>query len=200
MDDTDARWESRLEYIRSEHLGKASVIVTRRDDRGRLHCEDGPAYLSPARVDFYRHGRKHGIDADWHGTLHHYHEGVRIPAAFHAELTAPGSLTIEQVLAHPNLEVRMTGIRILGPVRVPGSGRTRIIDRCRRTGMVLFRIRGFSKDSPVRFLKVVNSTPEPDGSRKDYFLCVPPAMLTCAEAVAWTFGLPAADYHPRQET
>ena len=200
MGDASARWEARLAYIRSEYLAKANGIVTRRDGEGRLHCDDGPAYLAPARVTFFRHGRRHGLDADWHGTLHHYHEGVRIPASFHAELVSPGTLTVEEVLSHPNLEVRMTGIRILGPGRVLSSRRARIIDRCDRTGMVLFKIRGFSEASPVRFLKVVNSTPEPDGSRKDYFLCVPPSMQTCAGAVAWTFGLEASGYKPTQET
>ncbi len=66
--------------------------------------------------------------------------------------------------------------------------------------MVLFKIRGFSEASPVRFLKVVNSTLESDGSRKEYFMCVPPAMQTCAEAVAWTFGMDASDYKPIEET
>ncbi len=200
MGDAAARWESRLAYIRSEYLDGARGIVTRRDDAGRLHCDDGPAYLAPARVTFFRHGRRHGLDADWHGTIHHYHEGVRIPASFHAELVSPGRLTVEEVLSHQNLEVRMAGIRILGPGRVLCSRRARIVDRCSRTGMVLFKVRGFSESSPVRFLRVVNSTPEPDGSRKDYFLCVPPDMQTCAEAVAWTFGMGASDYNPRQET
>ena len=200
MVDAAARWEARLGYIRSEYLAKAKGVVTRRDDQGRLHCDDGPAYLAPARVIFYKHGRKHGLDADWHGTLHHYHEGVRIPASFHAELVSPGTLTVEEVLTHRNLEVRMTGIRILGPGRILKNRRARIVDRCARTGMVLFKIRGFSEASPVRFLRVVNSTPESDGSRKDYFLCVPPTMQTCAEAVAWTFGMEASDYKPIQET
>ena len=41
-------------------------------------------------------------------------------------------------------------------------------------------------------VEVVNSTPEPDGSRKTYFLRVPPTIGTAREAVAWTFGLGAA--------
>jgi hypothetical protein len=47
---------------------------------------------------------------------------------------------------------------------------------------------------------VVNKTPEPDGSYKDYFLCVPPTMRTAREAVAWTFGLDADAYKPLVET
>ena len=38
-------------------------------------------------------------------------------------------------------------------------------------------------------IEVVNGTPEPDGTRKRYFLQVPPNMLTARSAVAWTYGL-----------
>jgi len=49
-------------------------------------------------------------------------------------------------------------------------------------------------------VEVRNSTPEPDGSRRTYFLRVPPTMRTAREAVAWTFGLGAVDYRPAVET
>jgi hypothetical protein len=55
-------------------------------------------------------------------------------------------------------------------------------------------------DEPLVMVKVRNSTPEPDGAYKDYFLRVPPTMRTAREAVAWTFGLEAEDYKPTQET
>ena len=43
-------------------------------------------------------------------------------------------------------------------------------------------------------VEVVNGTAEADGSRKRYFLRVPPAMRTPREAVAWTYGLTADQY------
>ena len=49
-------------------------------------------------------------------------------------------------------------------------------------------------------VEVVNSTPEPDGSRKTYFLRVPPTITTAREAVAWTFALGAGEYRPAVET
>ena len=49
-------------------------------------------------------------------------------------------------------------------------------------------------------VEVVNSTPEPDGTRKTYFLRVPPTTRTAREAVAWTFGLRADAYRPAVET
>ena len=55
-------------------------------------------------------------------------------------------------------------------------------------------------EEPIVMVEVLNSTPEPDGTRKTYFLRVPPRMQTPREAVAWTFGLGAAEYRPEAET
>jgi len=49
-------------------------------------------------------------------------------------------------------------------------------------------------DEGLRMVKVVNSTPEPDGTYKDYFLRVPPNMETAEQAVAWTFGIEAGKF------
>ncbi len=43
-------------------------------------------------------------------------------------------------------------------------------------------------------VEVVNGTPEPDGTRKRYYLQVPPGMRTPTEAVAWTYGMDAEQY------
>lgn len=53
---------------------------------------------------------------------------------------------------------------------------------------------------PLQVVKVVNSTPEADGSYKGYILRVPPPIRTARAAVAWTFGLKEADYSPTVET
>ena len=49
-------------------------------------------------------------------------------------------------------------------------------------------------------VEVVNSTPEPDGTWKTYFLRVPPTTTTATAAVAWTFGMAEAAYQPSRET
>jgi hypothetical protein len=55
-------------------------------------------------------------------------------------------------------------------------------------------------DEALLMVKVVNSTPESDGSFKDYFLRVPPTMTRAREAVAWTFGRTETEYEPVMET
>ena len=55
-------------------------------------------------------------------------------------------------------------------------------------------------DEPLVMVKVVNSTPEPDGSFKDYFIRVPPDMETAHAAVAWTFDKTPETYSPLIQT
>jgi hypothetical protein len=71
-----------------------------------------------------------------------------------------------------------------------------------------------ANDEPLVMVKVVNSTPESDGSFKDYFIrCHPelrpmksgktfgePQTATARNAVASTFGLLGEDYAPELET
>lgn len=45
-------------------------------------------------------------------------------------------------------------------------------------------------------VRVVNHTPEPDGSFREYWLAVPPTVATARQAVAWTFGLTPEEYRP----
>jgi hypothetical protein len=46
----------------------------------------------------------------------------------------------------------------------------------------------------IKLVEVVNGTSEPDGSRKIYWLRVPPWMRTAQEAVAWTYGITPDEY------
>lgn len=55
-------------------------------------------------------------------------------------------------------------------------------------------------DEPLVMVRVTNSSPEPDGTFREYFLRVPPTTQTAREAVAWTFGLTAEKYRPSVET
>jgi hypothetical protein len=64
----------------------------------------------------------------------------------------------------------------------------------------LYRVSSGRYREPLAIVHVTNSTPEPDGSRKRYFLRVPPDVRTAHEAVALTFGMLAEEYHPGHET
>jgi len=187
-------WKARLDFFSTEY--PFGPITRFTNEEGNLHKDDGPAYITPTRITWYRNGRKHGLDADKWGSISYYYEGVRIPPHFY---TKPDSLTITEVLAHPNTEVRYVGIKIVGMDRVLESNNTTIIHKDKQKNQILFQIKGIF-DEPVSYVKVVNSTQEPDGTYKDYYLCVPPTVKTCQQAVAWTFRLEEQEYQPEQET
>ena len=190
-------WAARLGFFRGEFgFGPIKRIL---NEDGRLHCDNGPAYISPTRVMWYRNGKQHGLDADKFGSILYYYEGVRKPPHF---FTKPETVTLKEVLQHANSEVRYVGMKVIGLETIMSSKETRIIhkdqDQFGRE-RILFQIPKVFEE-PTLYVKVVNSTPEPDGTYKNYFLCVPPTMKTCQQAVAWTNYLTADKYHPSQES
>jgi hypothetical protein len=64
----------------------------------------------------------------------------------------------------------------------------------------LYRIPLPDGDEDLVFVEVENSTAEPDGSFKKYFLRVPPGTERAREGLAWTFEVEEAAYEPAVET
>jgi hypothetical protein len=109
----------------------------------------------------------------------------------------PDWITIKHIDDEQNAEVRRVMIERYGQARyLFDSGAKEIHADDFGT---LYR-REFQDDEPLVMVKVVNSTREPDGSFKDYFLRVPPNVLTAREAVAWTFESEPDGYAPAVET
>ncbi|WP_327340095.1 hypothetical protein OG384_33710 [Streptomyces sp. NBC_01324] len=147
-----------------------------RDEAGRLDRGDGPA-LS------YRDG--FGLYA-W--------RGMPVPAAFLAELT---TLTPERIRAEENAELRRVMLEFYGYDRYLTESGAEPVHRD-ETG-ILWRI-ALDGDEDVVMVEVVNSTPEPDGTHRTYWLRVPPAVRTAKDGVAWTFGLSGESYAPLRQT
>ena len=152
-----------------------NVLV--RDDRGRLSNLAGPACAYPDGWAIY--------------AVH----GVRVPADVIE--TAADKFTRERILEEPNAEIRRVLIERVGHERFLSLTEAKPIhdDRCGK----LYRI-NLPNDEPIVLIEVVNSTPEPEGYFKHYFLRVPPQIATAREAVAWTFGMKAQEYLPGVET
>ncbi|MFE3068396.1 DUF6745 domain-containing protein [Streptomyces sp. NPDC059247] len=151
-------------------------VTLHRDEAGRLDRGDGPA-LSFAD-GFALHA--------WHG--------MPVPADFLAGLA---DLTPERIREEENAELRRVMLEHYGYDRYLAASGARHQHRD-GTGR-LWRI-ALDGDEDVVMVEVVNSTPEPDGSHRTYWLRVPPATRTAREGVAWTFGLGADAYRPLVET
>ena len=171
------------------------------DDQNRPHCADGPSHR-------WRDG--------W--SLYHWH-GVRVPAYL---IEAPETITVDRISEETNAEVRRVMIERYGASRYLLDSGAKIVQR--DTAGLLYR-KDVADDEPIVMVRVLNSTPEPDGvmSRdeaiatfgsaakaaitapadarfKEYMIRVPPGTRTAQEAVAWTFGLGADEYTPELET
>lgn len=150
--------------------------VLHRDEAGRLDHGEGPAL------------------AYGDGFALHAWRGMPVPAAFLAELA---SLTPRRIREEENAELRRVMLEYYGYDRYLTESGAEPVHRD-ETG-ILWRI-ALEGDEDVVMVEVVNSTPEPDGSHRTYWLRVPPTTRTAKDAVAWTFGLDGAAYAPVRQT
>ncbi|MFD9587697.1 DUF6745 domain-containing protein [Streptomyces sp. NPDC059980] len=160
---------------------KVAVISERplslhRDEAGRLDRGDGPALAYGDGFELYA----------W--------RGMPVPSTFLDELT---ELTPERIRDEENAELRRVMLEHYGYDRYLEASGAVPVHRD-ETG-VLWRVE-LVGDEDVVMVEVINSTPEPDGTSRTYWLRVPPSTRTAREGVAWTFGLGAEVYEPAQET
>ncbi len=191
--------DARLELARSAGpwwaLDTTAIISERplaihRDDRGRLHGTDRPAMAYGDGFEVWA----------WHGVL------VDRSAIVH-----PERITAASIDAEVNAEVRRALIERFGAERFIREGGAELVHED-ATGRLWRKALGDpprrwgfdgglrQHDEPITMVEVVNSTPEPDGSRKTYFLRVPPHVRTAQEAVAWTFKMAKEVYAPVDQT
>ncbi len=146
------------------------------DDLGRLHHEEKSAVIFPDGYQLF----------SWHGTT-----------VTERLITHPGEITIKSIESTRNIELRRVMIERFG------SGKYLTESGARKVQEDEFGIlysKTMNQDEAIVMVKVTNKTAEPDGTFKDYFLRVPPTISKARDAVAWTFGIQPADYHPDLET
>ncbi len=180
-------WGAVLVAPQEDRDDSFGTVLGRFDRQSRIHSVDGQPGLE------YSDGRK-----EW------YWHGVRVPVHVVCE---PHLITAQEIDAETNAEARRVMIE-----RYPGGA----VALMQAQGAVVkhkdefgelwvrnFRTAlsgGFADIDPLVMLKVKNSSPEPDGSFRDYWLRVPPTCRTAREAVAWTFGMTEKQYQPELET
>ena len=159
-------------------------LVNRTDDQGRPHASDGPAIAWGDGFEIYA----------WHGVI-----------MDRSVVMEPEGITAAAIDEERNVERRRVLIERFGPERLVREGGAMLIHED-ETGRLWRRDVDAGeppwrrRDEPVVLVEVINSTPEPDGTRRTYFLRVPPITQTARQGVAWTFGLGEVEYRPSLES
>jgi hypothetical protein len=120
--------------------------------------------------------------------------GINIPKWIIKE---PEKITAQHIDDERNVELRRIMIDKMGQENYLKDGNS--VEIHRDDFGILYK-KEIPDDEDLVMVKVVNSTPEPDGTFKDYFIRVPPNMRTAHEAVAWTAGKTVETYKPIIET
>jgi hypothetical protein len=167
------------EMVSGYYLGKREAWLVRkpirleRDERGRLHSAEGMCVQYRDGWGFYA----------WHG--------VRCSERI---ILHPESITREEWMEEINLERRRVIQERLGPERFLEVVGGRVLETGSRGSLIEVDLGG-DPERVARFVRVTDSS-----TSRQYSLRVPPTIDSADEAVAWTFGLDSASYHPLQET
>ncbi len=135
--------------------------------------------------------------------------GVQIPFNKRYIVDQPHLITVEAIDAEANAEIRRVMIERYRPgAEVSGAGAylvdggAKLLDRdetATADPVELYR-KEVDGDEPIVMMKLINSTAEPDGHFKNYFIRVPPDQTKALDALAWSYGLTADQYRPMIET
>jgi hypothetical protein len=156
-------------------VAKPTVHMDLMPGTRRLHCDSGPALESNIEPLYF-----------WHGVL--------VPDFV---VDHPERITLDNIKTEENSEVRRILIERYGTSRYLMDSNAQIIHTSGNNILYRQEIMG---DEPIVMVRVLNSTPEPNGEVKSYFLRVPPDIADADAAVAWTFGMSKDEYRPQIES
>lgn len=141
--------------------GRADSIKL--NDKRNLHSEDGPA------VTYYPNS-----DGSHRPPLY-ARKGVVIPNKY---MDCYRPLTASDIDGEPNAEIRRVLIDIVGRAEYIRQKKLTPIDVSKDWGS-LYTV------TTAAYLHLINETPEPDGSRKEFWFRVPTTFTTAKAAFAW---------------
>lgn len=146
-----------------------------RDENGRFHRMGGPAIEYAGDFNIYC----------WRDT--------RVTAD-----ALTGDVTVDRIQRENNLEVMRILLERYGIEEFLRDSQAQHVQED-ETG-ALYKLTGGPWSGSIALVGVVNSTAEPDGTFKRYFLRVPPDTTSAREGVAWTFNLSADEYAPNVQS
>jgi len=171
-----------------------------RNEKDLLHRADGPAVEADDRKEWWVDGRRHRPDGPAvetvRGTRWFYWRGVRVTEEI---ILNPRSAEPKDILKEANVEVRRAWMEAYGLDDFIIGLDPKVLDDDKKADRMLLSVE-IPGDELLVMVRVKNSTPEPDGTRKHYMIRVDPKCKTAEEAVAWTFAMESGQYNPEKET
>jgi hypothetical protein len=171
------------------------------DARGRLHHKTGPAIT-------FKQAQKKTHDyndrSDNHDEEMFYWHGVQMPKDV---VRNHNLITQSRILNETNIEIRRVMLEHYGLQRFFKGMKPVDVDKFGKLYHIQhqdYKVNGITRAinmmDTLAYVLVKNSSPEPDGTFKDYILRVPPTVRTAKEAIAWTFRKTGREYNPAKET
>lgn len=189
-------WVSYLSFFR--HVAKLDIDYSNWDCYEKLAELSGPRVVHekfciisdrPTVLTVDVRNRPHGEKGPFcrwsDGSSLYSVNGVRVPSYV---VNNPSKLTVKIIESETNLEVRRVMIDAYGREKFILDSNSEIVNVDDFGTLYKKKLEG---DEDMMMVKVVNSTPEPDGSFKDYFIRVDPnayaGLKTARAAVASTW-------------
>lgn len=167
-------------------------MIIRRSHSNQLHCDSGlPAVDTPALKQWFVNDKLHRADGPavmTPGGRMFFWRGIYISEKLWMECP---KYTAKDILGIKNIELRRAVMEKVGLNKFIAMSRCINKGKGDFEGCELYALEVEDEQPPdntVKFARLKNSTPEPDGTYKDYFLRVPPSVGTVEEAVKWSFG------------
>ena len=146
------------------------------NEAGSLHNDSGPAIEYRDQWCLYA----------WHG--------IRVPKNV---AMRPEQLTVDMINTETNDEMSRIMLHRYGEQRYLSDVGATVVDEF--SGHTLLKAE-VANGERVVILKVVNASPEPDGSRREYYLRVSPDIENARDALEWTLSSWQDGYHPSFES
>jgi hypothetical protein len=140
------------------------------DTSGRLHAPAGPALAWPD------------------GFAHYAWKGVPVPRWM---IERPEAIELPRIEREPDLALRHCMVDIFTAERFIRRGYAEKVGED-ETGILWQHL--WRRGGVWAAVEVVNGTPEPDLTRKRYYLQVPGNLRSARQAVAWTYGMTEQEY------
>jgi hypothetical protein len=193
------QWSGYVSYLSFfRHIVKLNIDYTKWDAYEQLAILSGPRLLHedftvisdrPVKLTVDAQNRPHNSDGpfcEWSdGTKLFSVNGVRLPAYI---IQNPTAITVDLINAEANLEIRRIMIDKFGKGRYIKEANGTLVHEDDWGKLYKKEI---PNDEPLMMVEVVNSTPEPDGTFKNYWIRVQPTayggLKTAQAAIASTF-------------